>query len=426
MRLALALLLPLIACDPAPGDALARCGDAACRQRQLLGAFDAEPEATVALLGGLEPVEQEALVRVLAEQRTDALEQRCDQVEQGSPAWAICGRLKARPHLVRGRRDPEQERAVTRDAAGPVSRHPPIPNPTGAVPKDSAQACASRFPNLPDAQAECLFQHAEALAQAEGWRGSERVVALCVAAGDFAHGCMHHSLAALLPPIPAADRVAPEDLSEATQAVAALEAAVGSEHADTYRDFFWSLWTLHAFRAAERVDGRALAVLPPEAHPHARMAAAFRMLQLERGAEPDLEAWTQQLEAALARPGEPRPGSRHPATLWKARDFWPDDLRSAGEQQIPAAFCLGPGRRPVSDDPREELQIALLEASARLPQPPDAAFYAGVLERHESPLLRWTAVRLLGALHPEALAALDLSADPPLVRVRAAHPLREH
>jgi hypothetical protein len=425
MRFALALNLSLMACSPAPGDALALCGDAACRQQRLLGAFDAAPGETLALLGGLEPVEQEALVRTLAEQRPDALELGCDRLERGSPAWSLCARSKARPHLVRGRKDPAAQGPPVREAAGPASRHPVVPPPRGAVPKDSAAACAERSSGLPASQAECLFQHAEALAQAEGWRASERVVALCVAAGDFVHGCMHHSLAMMLPPVPAADRVTSEDLIEATQALSALEAAVGEELAASYRSFFWSLWTLHAFRAAQRVDGRALAVLPSEAHPHVRMAAAFRWLQLERHPEPDLEAWTRTLEAALAQPGEPRPGSRHAATLWKARDFWPDDLRAAGEQHVPAAFCLGPGRRPVSEDPREDLQLALLEASARLAAPPDAAFYADLVQRSESPLLRWTSVRLLGALYPDALAALDLSAAPPLVRARAAQPLRE-
>ncbi len=426
-RLALLALLPLLACTSDPARDLSACDAAACRQLHLLTAFDVDAEATVSVLAGLEPVEQETLVRALAEQRPDALEASCGAVADGSPAWAICSRLRERPHLVRGRRGTHSEERPPRTAAGPDSRHPPIPTPVTTPPKDSAQACQQQFPGVPAAQAECLFTHAEALARAEGWRGADRMVALCAEAGDFVHGCLHHSIATMLPPMPAADRAAPEDLAESLQAVDALAGAVGDDQADAYRSFFWAMWTLHSFRAAQRIDGRLLQVLPADAHAHVRMAAAFRLLQRKDGPVglEDLDAWTELLQAGLDDPGQAQPGSRHEATLWKARDFWPDDLLQAGEQNVPAVFCLGPGRRPLSDDPVEDLQLTLLEASARLNQPPPASFYAGIVASERSMLLRWTAVRLLGALYPEEVAALDLRGEPPLLRLRAANPLRE-
>jgi len=425
-RFVLAALIPLLSCGPQPVSDLQACDDAACRQQHLLAAFDADPQDTVALLGDLEPVQQEALVRILAEQRPDDLEASCGAVAAGSPAWAICSRLRERPHLVRGKRGTAAEEQPTRTAQGPVSRHPPIPTAVADPPVATVQACAERFPGLDAAQAECLFQAAEALAGSERWRATARVVPLCVAAGDFVHGCLHHSIATMLPPLPAADRAAPEDLTETLQAVDALATAVGEAHADVYASFFWSMWTAHSFRAAQRVDGRLLEVLPPQAEPHVRMAAAFRMLQLQ-GANlvPDLEAWTVALEAALADPGVANPGSRHDATLWKSRDFWPDDLIRAGEQNVPAAFCLGPGRRAISSDPHEDLQLALLEASARLNRPPAQDFYVGVVQGDGSLLVRWTAVRLLGALYPDAVSQLTLQDQPPLLRLRSENPLRE-
>lgn len=424
--LAIAALLPMLACGPQPASDLSGCGDAACRQQHLLTAFDTDPRATVALLGGLDAVEQEALIRALAEQRPDALEDSCGQVVAGSPAWAICARLRERPHLVRGRRGTAAEEQPPRAASGPYSRHPPIPQPATAPPVATTQACVERFPGLPASQAECLFQAAEALAQSQGWRATGDVVSLCVAAGDFVHGCLHHSIATMLPPLPAADRAAPEDLAETHQAVDALARAVGEDHAADYRSFFWSMWTLHSFRNAQRIDGRLLQVLPPEAAPHVRMAAAFRQLQLRGGSmEPDLQVWTDALELALADPGNPAVGSRHRSTLWKARDFWPDDLIKAGEQNVQATFCLGPGRRPLSSDPREDLQVALLEASARLDRPPGQDFYLSVVQGDGSLLLRWTALRLLGALYPQAVATLNVDDQPPLLRLRAANPLRE-
>ena len=425
-RLLAIALLPLLACGPEPAQDIAGCGDAACRQQLLFTAFDADPVATVALLGGLEPVEQEALVRALAEQRPDALELSCGAVVSGSPAWGLCSRLRERPHLVRGRRGTPTQEQPQRSAPGPVSRHPPIPTQVAAPARAVVQGCAERFPELPASQDECLFQAAEALASAERWRATDRVVPLCVAAGDYVHGCLHHSIATMLPPLPAADLAAPEDLAETLQAVAALGQAVGADQAAAYESFFWGMWTLHSFRNAQQVDGRLLQVLPPAAVHHVRMAAALRWLQLRGGTlEPDLDLWVDALEAALAEPGSPSPGSRHQATLWKARDFWPDDLIRAGEQDVPAVFCLGPGRRPVSDDPQEDLRLALLEASARLGRPPGQDFYLGVAQGEGSPLVRWTAVRLLGALYPEALGQLDLTDAPTMLRLRAGSPLRE-
>jgi hypothetical protein len=420
------LLAMLAGCGPEPVTDLAGCPDAACRQQRLLEDFDADPEATVAMLGELEPVEQEALVRSLAVARPDALEGSCAAAAPRSPTWSICGRLKERPHLIRGKKRAEPEATRPRLAPGPDSQHPPVPALAGAEDLPAAQDCARRFAALPKGRDECVFQAAEALARAQGWRATPEVLTLCVGAGDFVHGCLHHSLATLMPPVPAADRAAPEDLTEALAALEALRSVVGPELADAYESFFWGLWTTHAFRHASHVDGRLLQVLPPEAQPHVRVAAAYRLLQLHGvESQPALEAWVEELGAALADAGSASPGSRHEVTLWKARDFWPDDMRKAGEHEIPAVFCMGPGRRALADDAGEDLRIALLEASARLEQPPAAAFYAQVLDGQSSLTLRWTALRLLGALYPEALTSLDLSGAPELLRARADKPVRD-
>ena len=423
---ALALLVLLPGCGPEPVTDLAGCPDATCRQQRLLGDFDADPVATVTLLGALESVEQEVLVRSLAEARPHQLEASCAAAAPQSPTWAICGRLKERPHLIWGKKSPAPEAKAPRAAPGPDSRHPPVPSIAGGEVQPAAQECARRFPDLPAGRDECIFQGAEALARAEGWQATADVLGLCVAAGEYVHGCQHHTIATLLPPVPAADRAAPEDLEATHQALAALRDAVGPDLADAYEGFFWSLWTIHAFRHAAAVDGRLLQVLPPVAHPHVRVTAAYRAMQLSGvEAHPGLEGWVSALSDALAQPGTPRPGGLHEVTLWKARDFWPADMRRAGEHEIPAVFCMGPGRRAVADAPGEDLEIAVLEASARLEAPPPAAFYAEVVAQHSSLTTRWTALRLQGALYPHTLAELDLDVAPELLRARADKPVRE-
>ena len=146
---ALCLLALLPACGPEPVTDLAGCPDATCRQQRLLDEFDADPVATVVVLGGLEPVEQEVLVRSLAEARPHALEASCSAAAPSSPTWAICGRLKERPHLIWGKKSPSPESRPPRAAPGPDSRHPPLPSLAGGAAQPVALDCAARFPDLP-------------------------------------------------------------------------------------------------------------------------------------------------------------------------------------------------------------------------------------------------------------------------------------
>ncbi len=429
------LTLLLLACgsDPSepvepvpPGDPvqLSDCADPSCRQRLLLPAFSVDPVGTMASLGGLDPVEQETLVRALADAAPDALEASCQGVRPKTPAWNVCGPLLERPHLIRGRKAPAAQEPEERLAPGPGFHHPPVPSleegPKPQAVLDCATSAASEA-----ARNECIFHAAEELARSQRWRATGEILRLCVAAGHFVHGCTHHSIATLLPDVPAADAAAPEDLPQAEQALASLREAVGPDHAALYEDFFWALWTSQAFRNAGAVNGRLLQVLPEPAWPHVRVAAAYQLLRRAgMDAEPDLDAWTARFEAAMADPGTPRPGSRHRSTLWKARDYWPEDLRRAGEHQIPAAFCMGPGRRAVAAEAREDLQLALLEASARLEAPPAPEFYGAVVNSDAPLTVRWTALRLLGALHPTALQGLELDSEEELLLARLREPVR--
>jgi hypothetical protein len=57
--------------------------------------------------------------------------------------------------------------------------------------------------------------------------------------------------------------------------------------------------------------------------------------------------------------------------------------------------------------------------------PLNASFYLAVLNEHPEDIVRWTALRLLGARYPEELSHLELEQEPVLLRMRAASPVSD-
>jgi hypothetical protein len=435
----LAGLLPLLAlhaCDPAAPPSFDACDSPACRLERVEVAFAEDPQATLQALASLDPIEQEALVMTLVRAHPDRLELICDGAQEGG-VGVTCSKIRERPHLSQAAPSATPPpRAPSRQAPGPSQRHPPVPTPAtpAAASCDALPACACEGDALPGAgcealatevqRNECAFREAEALAQRCRWRQADRVLWLCSRSQGFANGCLHHSVSLMLPDLPPAEGADTVDVERALQAVAALEAAAGPELAPLYRDFFWALWVGRSTHHARQVDGRLLQVLPAEALPHARASLAYEWLRRSPGdLAGGLDAAVAAVAARLAEPGEPAPGPRHEPTIWKARDFWPSDLFTARESQIPAGFCMGPGRRAVMADPGLDLEIAVLEAAARLPSPPPAGFFTAVVMDDQRPLvLRWTALRLTMGLFPGEARALDLSGAPGALQARATAP----
>lgn len=119
----------------------------------------------------------------------------------------------------------------------------------------------------------------------------------------------------------------------------------------------------------------------------------------------------QQVLSAEAAPLPERSARRADVPLRKYPDLWAHD--QGEEEGIPAAFCLGPGRRPLAPQESLDLQLVVLEAAARRRDPaPDSLWLdASRPERHE--WVRWTASRIASQLRPE----LALPPDPsPLVQ----------
>lgn len=199
-----------------------------------------------------------------------------------------------------------------------------------------------------------------------------------------------------------------------------LRSHLGDQHAtDVIVDRFWSAWTFTSTHVAPAVTGDLLDHVPPEALPHARMATTWAALRGAWGhpdTPTDLEGLVRLAAEALDRRGvgdlPPLPG----ATLVEQGEgvLWTADR--PGEEQVPAVYCMGPGRRAVADDPSVGLQIAVLEATARLSPPPPPSLYADVLGSDRPEYVRWTAARIGRALYPDLAPPRP---DPsPLVQAR--------
>ncbi|MFH1469956.1 MAG: hypothetical protein ABIO70_36565 [Pseudomonadota bacterium] len=450
----LAALLFAAACSTQ--GALQACPDPDCRAAVVQREFATNPVRSAEVLATLAPLEQEVLVRALAQGYPEDLMGLCAALVADSAGRVACEHMQRRPHLRLGTKARDVQPVAARQAPGPATRHPALPQlePPGEVERAAARVdlgacegdpscitglataaaaegwgmragaiCAEGFSGAATSQQECDFRSAEALADARRWRATDEVVALCSWAGTFAHGCVQHSIVKMFPDLPAADAAGPEDVAESLEAVAALERAVGPALAAEYTDLFWAMWTASSFAHAERVDGRLLQVLPPAAWPHVRMGAAWWFLErypLEGSA--DLDVWTAALGARLADPGRAHPAAHHPPEHGKERCFWPDDLDDSPEGTVPAVFCMGPARRPAAQDPGLDLELALLEASGRIEHPPELEFYRTVLESERDILVRWTALRLLGARDPASAWGYDQPGAPALLRLRARQP----
>jgi hypothetical protein len=205
-------------------------------------------------------------------------------------------------------------------------------------------------------------------------------------------------------------------VQEAT-ATAARVRALGGPAGEAYADLVWSVWLRECAVLARTPSGALSAWLPDEAKPHLRMALAWQtaLMQPPGAADPLRMAGVL---VALTAPGAqspppPPPGGRLAHAPPKpARAFWRWD-RGPEDAGLPAVYALGAGRRALGETPADDALIAVLEALARLPQPPPAATFAALLGGPHSLRVRWTAGRLASAFAgAEAKALLGRDPDP--------------
>jgi len=398
------LALWLAACGGTP-PAWSDCPDAACRQDGLMAAWKDSPDVVLAVFPGLDATEQAVLIDGFAVRAPAAVDQLCASLPEHSAARQRCDRLDKRPHLAMGEHIKVPETS-DRKAPGPAESHlrptqAPLPEIQADCPEDPGED-----------RDDCHFQAAEALAKQTGTARFAEVLAHCRQAGHFEPFCIEHVTVLALPPVPPADKVTQRDLDAIVAATADIGRVVGERVSKDYVDKAWARWAAQAYRQATTPTGGLLRLLPPQARPHVKMGLATRIAT----GQADLGRWMQRYQAALQEPPRlhPGPSVAVPAVIGESREFWDQDRPD--EDRIHAAYCLGPTRRAVSEDPGQDDMIVLLEAAARSDTPPKADFYLSLVGGNQPELIRWTAARLAWGLDPGASIALGATDPSPLVR----------
>ncbi len=415
-------LLAVIACrSGSPGD-IADCGDADCRQEWILATWEGDRAAAVEAVRALkEPIERLTVVAELGERHPGETQALCAGLPPG-PSHERCQRMNDRPHLWKESSPvaPADPRAAPgpatnqlTPAAGIISSFTDVPAMDSvcdgsadrrACIEERARAAARSGAGRRVARLcgefepgrwrwECTFTATEAGLVARGRGFYAQSTDLCLLTGDFRSRCLAHGLIRLARPVP------PASDGEARHWVNLVASADAVRRSWEPRDpalgavlvqRFWSEVTAAAWGTAPEVVGNALDVLPAEAVPHARAAAAARLLALSDPRSRDLAGWVTALGMALEARAETAQGGAATSPFAGAFDLWPVDRGDEGE--IPAAVYRGTSRRALSEDRDTDLAICVLEAAARLRPPAMALLDEG--EAHPEPRVRWTASRL--------------------------------
>ncbi len=457
MSMLLTFLLLSACSTPQPQDWWA-CEDDACRSQELEQAWGADSTRLLSGIGELPSLEQEILVRVLVQTHARDVAAICGGLVAGTPGSERCRRMHLRPHLVMGQhREPPEP--PPRPGGGPPTTGLPVPAPSlqgwpnapdlqeldklvsscqddsqciGTAVHQAASSgraqlaaglCEARYATQPEFEWECNFDAAELLLQHHGAPRAADALRLCAVSGSFAKGCTHHVVGASVPLAEASDVPTTAGIAVATDALGHIQQAVGERDSATWTDAYWSVWTYRSFMSAHSVTGSLSDMLPSEAMPHVRVAAAYRLLRTHPEAwSQDLEDLRDLLQQRLARREAPTsPDSADLPQHGRLKSFWMHDF--PGEEFIPAASCLDSSRRPISEDPALDSALALLEAAGRVEPPPPAPWLKDIVLSERDPLLRWTAARVLQKLHADQAPSISLEGLPRLVagRLQARH-----
>ncbi|MBL8618318.1 MAG: hypothetical protein JNM72_22075 [Deltaproteobacteria bacterium] len=447
-----ALIAALIGISGCGAD-LADCADADCRLSTAEAAFADAPVDTLRQVAALpDPIEQAALIELLVHRYPEHGTTICGVAPAGSIAAERCARLTVRPHLFATERVSPLQPAAVAPAAGPRADLPP---PAGAaapwlgLPVDEAalratcgasstclqdaaleragaadavgagQRCILAWPAGSAVGQECLFQVAERMMLARGAAVLEPALAVCAQTGNLASNCVQHVVLFTVPPATPADAPVAGAVQQATATAARLRALGGATAGAAYADLLWSVWLRECAVQARSPSGALAGWLPAEALPHLRMALAWQAALLHPPHTADPLRLAAELVARTTPGATPPPlptttGAPAHAPPKPARAFWRWD-RGPEDAALPAVYALGAGRRALGETPEDDALIAVLEALARLPQPPPAETFAALLGGPHGLRVRWTAGRLASAFAGAQASGL-LGRDPdPLV-----------
>ena len=246
-------------------------------------------------------------------------------------------------------------------------------------------------------------------------------LALCFEAGMYRPRCVSHLYTALSRDAPSLDQRGAEarwrHLDLLGKAAAATLGASDVALGDGFEDRLWAEAMFRAVSQARGGSNQGLAGLPQVALPHLRAVLALRQLLLTGGAAGTLDAAVANIQAELD--GGPAPAGVALGDSFTARDFWSEVLST--ERGVDWRHYLGDRRRAGGVDAAEDIAICVLEAAAQARPPVKPLLVNGLSA--ESEAVRWTAVRLLAALDPDARELERLRDDPSrLVRGRLPPP----
>jgi hypothetical protein len=420
----IAVVALIASCTTDPVVAFQACSDDACRLAHIDAAFEQDPTAVEAVVRATDDAIAAATwVEHLAASRPEQAREICDYLPPVSVGHQRCRRAYDRPHLFANAQPKKTESAPvgligprSADLPRPQWGEPPWMDPFNASFDVAGGACWASHMGAHPAYSECLFRAAEthALGRQEG--GVSKAYVLC-AASQFAPMCFAHVLQFAAPPPPPADRPDPADVAKAVSVadelreVLAAEPAVASAHLDRY----WAVWVYSAFRIADSVTGDLMPMLPAEAAPHVRAAAAMRFLARTGARTADFSQVVQGVHDRLrVRSGETQAADPKTPLVNLRKERWLD-VRAL-ERDLPAAFLMGPGRRALAEDELIDLQIAVLEAAAQRDPTLPAAFFLSVVGGKDHELVRWTGARLGAQL--DSAAAIGLIDESALVSGR--------
>jgi hypothetical protein len=161
-----------------------------------------------------------------------------------------------------------------------------------------------------------------------------------------------------------------------------------SGFADLLVERFWSIAAMGALQSngAPTSPGP----LPEVALVQLRCAVALHRLGASEGSRLSLEAWVEQITAAM----DQLPPPRAPGGASRVVDFWPSDRE--GDTARAAVVYQDASRRTRGGSEKADLAICVLEAAARVAPRRDALLREG--QDHSDGAVRWTAERLIRGL----------------------------
>jgi len=407
---------------------LEACSEGECMAVWLdIHSSDPPPMLATAIGEISDPIKREEAVKVFFQVDGNRAAALCDALQE--PARGVCTRLKERPHLYRSPTPPPTDLGAPGETPADARAAPQWAGPTlDATPYD-ARAAVAADPVAREAARECLamedgkwkdecyFHTAEqglVLARAETFPVS---TSLCLAAGQFTYDCLFHLVSRVTGQV-TPDRIFDESTWRAARLCAdRFDAALRPDHpllARRTTDLLWSRVVDQAFDGMVRPTGLPLDWAGEEVRPAIRAAIA-RSLWEDRVSRGGLPAWTDAVLAVETSRDVVLLRTEVPAH--DNRPAWTSSL--PGEEVIPDVTWFGQvARRARAEDPAADAAICVLEIAARCGGPDREGVFHDAL-RHPDRLVRWTAARLAGELHPTLAEGIVPIDDPdPLVRAR--------